>query len=68
MDGQARNLLTVLGERAGRFTFLIRDGDRRFTAAVGGVFCGHSTRVICTSALGPRANSCAGTVHRYAAP
>ncbi len=42
---QARNLLTDLGKRVGRFKFLIRDRDGKFTAAFDGVFAGNGTRV-----------------------
>jgi putative transposase len=39
---QARNLLMDLGERAGRFRFLIRDRDRKFTAISDGMFAGRA--------------------------
>jgi hypothetical protein len=56
------------GGRAGRFRFLIRGRDGRFTAASGGVFAGNGTRVIRTPARSPRANSYAerfaGTLRR----
>jgi putative transposase len=54
---QARNLLTDLGERAGRFKFLIRDRYSKFTRAFDDVFSGNGTRVIKTPAQSPRANS-----------
>ena len=43
---QARNLLMDLGERAGRFKFLVRDRDGRFSAAFDENFAGNGTRVI----------------------
>jgi putative transposase len=65
---QARSLLMDLGERAGRFRFLIRDRDSKFTAAFDGAFSGNGTRVIRTPVRSPRANSHAerfeGTLRR----
>ena len=54
---QARNLLMDFGERAGRFKFLIRDRDSKFTAAFDDVFSGNGTRVIKTPVRSPRTNS-----------
>ena len=65
---QARNLLMDLGGRAGRFRFLIRDRDSKFTAAFDEVFSGNGTRVVKTPVRSARANSYAerfvGTLRR----
>jgi hypothetical protein len=53
---QARNLLLDLGERAGRFRFLGRGRDSRFTGAFGEVFAGNGTRMIKTPVRSPRVN------------
>jgi len=42
----ARNLLMNLGEQAGRFRFLIRDRDSRFTAIFDGVFAQGPGKVV----------------------
>jgi putative transposase len=65
---QARNLLMDPGERAGRFRFLIRDRDSKFTSAFDEVFTGNDMRITKTPVRSPRANSFAeryvGTLRR----
>jgi putative transposase len=51
---QARNLLMDLGEGAGRFKFLIRDRDSKFTPMLDEVFAGNGVRISKTPVRSPR--------------
>jgi putative transposase len=65
---QARNLLMALGEDLGRFRFLVRDRDTKFTAAFDIVFAAEGIQVLRIPVRAPRANAYAerwvGTVRR----
>jgi transposase InsO family protein len=65
---QARNLLIELADRVGRFRFLLRDRDTKFTDAFDAVFAGEGIRALRTPVRAPRANAYAerwvGTVRR----
>ena len=54
---QASNLLMGLDDRVGRFRYLVRDQDTRFTAAFDAVFAAEGLRVLRTPVRAPRANA-----------
>jgi putative transposase len=65
---QARNLLMELQDRVGRFRFLLRDRDTKFTAAFDTALAAEGITVLRTPVRAPRANAYAerwvGTVRR----
>ena len=65
---QARNLLMELGERVGRYRFLIRDRDTKFTGAFDAVLAAEEIKMLVTPVRTLRANTYAerwvGTVRR----
>jgi hypothetical protein len=53
----ARNLLMEFGERVDTLTFVLRDGDSRFTRAFDAVFAADGIRILASPPQAPRANA-----------
>lgn len=55
----ARNLVMDLGEKVGRFRYLIRDRDSKVTAAFDAVLADEGIRMVRTPIQAPKANAVA---------